>query len=88
MDNRRIAGIITAVIAIVGFIVMLNSGMDTPIVIWPLEAYLGVAFTIGWLTSVPTVLAYLLSALVFILIAIVFYKFGSWLYGLVSKSSK
>ena len=83
MDNRKIAGITTAIIAIAGLITMLNIGMDTPILSWPLEAYLGVAFTIGWLTSVPTALAYVLGALVFMLIAFVFYKLGSWVYGLV-----
>ena len=84
MENRKIAGIITAVIAIAALITMLNFGMDTPIISWPLEAYLGVAFTIGWLTNVPTVLAYVLGALVFILIALSFYKLGSWVYGLVT----
>ena len=85
MDNRKIAGITTAIIAIAGLITMLNIGMDTPILSWPLEAYLGVAFTIGWLTSVPTALAYVLGALVFMLIAFVFYKLGSWVYGLATR---
>ena len=84
MDNRKIAGIITAVIAVIALVTMLNMGMDTPIISWPLEAYLGVAFTIGWLTSMPTALAYVLGALVFVLIAFVFYKLGSWVYGLVT----
>ena len=83
MDNRKISGIITAVIAVIALVTMLNIGMDTSIISWPLEAYLGVAFTIGWLTSMPTALAYVLGALVFVLIAFVFYKLGSWVYGLV-----
>ena len=85
MDNRKIAGSITAAIAIAGLITMLNRGMGTPIISWPLEAYLGIAFTIGWLTGVPAILAYVLGALIFILIAVVFYKLGSWVYRLVTR---
>ncbi len=84
MNNRKIAGIVTAVIGVFAIIAFFNTGMDTPILSWPLEAYLGVAFTIGWLTSVPTFLAYLIAALLFILIAMAFYKLGSWVYGLVA----
>lgn len=83
MNNRKVAGIITAVIAIAGLITMLNRGMNTPVLSWPLEAYLGISFTIGWLTSVPTALAYVLGALVFVLIACIFYRLGGWIYGLV-----
>lgn len=88
MNNQKIAGAITA-ITVVGFLItMLNRGMNTPTISWPLEAYLGVAFSIGWLTGVPAILAYLLAALVFMLIAAVFYKLGSWIYGLVSGQPK
>ena len=83
MNNRKIAGIITAVIGLCAIIAFFNSGMDTPIFIWPLEAYLGVAFTIGWLTNLHSTLAYLIAALLFILIAVALYKLGSWVYGLL-----
>lgn len=85
MNNQKIAGSITAII-IVGFLItLLNRGMNTPIISWPLEAYLGVAFSIGWLTGVPAILAYLFAALVFMLIALIFYKLGSWVYRLATK---
>lgn len=84
MNNRKIAGIVTAVLGLSAIIAFFNNGMDTPILTWPLEAYLGVAFTLGWLTSMPTFLAYLLAALIFILLAIGLYKLGSWVYGLVA----
>ena len=83
MNNRKIAGIITAVIGLCAIIAFFNSGMDTPIFIWPLEAYLGVAFTIGWLTNIHSTLSYLIAALLFILIAVGLYKLGSWVYGLL-----
>lgn len=83
MNNRKLAGIITAVIGLWATIVFFNAGMDTSIFSWPLEAYLGVAFSIGWLTGIPNFLAYLLAALLFILIAVVCYKLGSWVYGLI-----
>ena len=87
MSNRKIAGIVTAVLGLSAIIAFFNNGMDTPILTWPWEAYLGVAFTLGWLTSMPTFLAYLLAALIFILLAIGFYKLGIWVYGLVAGRS-
>ena len=84
MTNRKIAGIITAVLGLCALIAFFNFGMDTPILSWPLEAYLGVAFTIGWLTSMPTFLAYSIAALIFVLIAFALYNLGSWVYGLIA----
>ena len=84
MTNRKIAGIITAIIGLCAIIAFFNDGMNTPLLSWPLEAYLGVAFAIGWSTGIPNFLAYLLAALLFILVAVGFYKLGSWVYGLVA----
>ena len=84
MTNRKIAGIITAIIGLCAIIAFFNDGMNTPLLSWPWEAYLGVAFTIGWLTNLPTFLAYLIAALLFILVAVGFYKLGSWVYGLIA----
>ena len=83
MTNRKIAGLVTVVIGLCAIIAFFNAGMGTSVLSWPLEAYLGVTFTIGWLTSIPTLLAYLISALIFILIAVALYKLGSWVFGLV-----
>lgn len=87
MNNRKTAGIITAVVSMCALITVFNVGMSTPLISWPLEAYLGVAFTIGWLTHVPVWLAYLLSALVFVLIATACYKIGSKVYGWIAGHS-
>ena len=87
MTHRKIAGIVTAVLGLCAIIAFFNAGMDTPLLSWPLTAYLGVAFSIGWLTSIPTFLAYLIAALIFVLIAVALYKIGSWLHGLVFKLS-
>ena len=84
MTHRKIAGIVTAVLGLCAIIAFFNAGMDTPLLSWPLTAYLGVAFSIGWLTSIPTFLAYLIAALIFVLIALALYKLGSWVYGLVA----
>jgi len=85
MNNRVRAGIVMALIGIIGFMIIFNSGSPTSIVNWPVETYLGLAFTIGWLSGVPNWLAYVLAALVIILIIAGFYKVGSWLYGLMAK---
>ncbi|MFZ3143827.1 hypothetical protein [Psychrobacter glacincola] len=84
MTHHKIAGIVTAALGLCAIIAFFNAGMDTPLLSWPLTAYLGVAFTIGWSTGIPNFLAYLLAALLFILVAVGFYKLGSWFYGLVA----
>ena len=85
MTNHKIAGLVTAVIGLCAIIAFFNAGIGTSVLSWPLEAYLGVTFTIGWLTSMPTLLAYLIAALIFILIAAALYNLGSWVYGLVAR---
>ena len=84
MNNRKRAGIITAVLGLVAFMAMFNAGSPTPMVNWPVETYMGLAFTIGWLSSMPNWLAYVLAAVVLILMLVGFYKIGSWVYGLVA----
>ncbi len=84
MTNRKIAGIITAVIGLSAIITFFNAGMSVPVINWPLEAYLGVAFTIVFMTGVPVWLACVIAALIFILIAVALYNLGSWVYGLIA----
>lgn len=83
MNNRKRAGLIIAVLGIVAFMTLFNAGSPTAIIHWPVETYMGLAFTIGWLSSVPNWLAYVLAAVVLILIIVGFYKIGSWVYGLI-----
>lgn len=85
MNINKWIGVITAVIGIGMLIGMLNSGMPTPVLKQPIEAYLGIAFSIGWLTGVPAWLAYVLAALVVVLLATVLYKLGSWVSRLLFK---
>ena len=84
MNNRKRAGIATAALGIVAFMAFLNSGSPTSIVNWPVETYMGLAFTIGWLSNMPIWLAYVLAAIVLILIIVGLYKVGGWVYGLVA----
>lgn len=88
MNNRKIAGIITAVIGLSAVMAFFNAGMSVPIISWPLEAYLGVAFTIVFMAGLPVWLACIIAALIFGLIAFVFYKLGSWVYGLIVRLIK
>ncbi|MBO1531265.1 hypothetical protein J3492_08565 [Psychrobacter sp. F1192] len=83
MNNHKRAGVITAIIGIVIFMALFNAGSPTPIVNWPVETYMGMAFTIGWLSPLPNWLAYVLAALVLVLMIIGFYKIGSWAYSLI-----
>ena len=84
MNTRQGVGVVTATLAIVAFMTLLNSGSPTPMVNWPVETYMGLTFTIGWLSGVPNWLAYMLAAVVPILIVVGFYKIGSWIYGLIA----
>ena len=83
MNNQKRAGIITALIGLVALIVLLNASTSAPIINWPMEAYLGTVFTIGWMTGVPDFLAFILAIVVFVVVIGVCYKLGSWLYDLV-----
>lgn len=87
MNNQKRAGIITALIGLVALIVLLNASTSAPIINWPMEAYLGTVFTIGWMTGVPDFLAYILAIVVFVVVIGVCYKLGSWLYDLVVERS-
>ncbi|MGI9340363.1 MAG: hypothetical protein ACR2PP_06970 [Psychrobacter sp.] len=83
MNNQKRAGIITALIGLGALIILLNASTSAPIINWPMEAYLGTVFTIGWMTGVPDFLAYILAIVVFVVVIGVCYKLGSWLYDLV-----
>ena len=83
MNNQKRAGIITALIGLVALIILLNASTSAPIINWPMEAYLGTVFTIGWMTGVPDFLAFILAIVVFVVVIGVCYKLGSWLYDLV-----
>ncbi|WP_413191168.1 hypothetical protein [Psychrobacter sp. AT9] len=85
MNNRKRTGIITAVLGIVAFMALFNAGSPTAIIDWPVETYMSLVFTIGWLSSVPNWLAYVLAAVVLILIIVGFYKIGGWVHGLIVR---
>ena len=84
MNTRQGVGVVTATLVIVAFMTFLNSGSPTSMMYWPVETYMGLTFTIGWLSGVPNWLAYVLAAVVLILIVVGFYKMGSWIYGLIA----
>ena len=87
MNTRQGVGVVTATLVIVAFMTFLNSGSPTSMMYWPVETYMGLTFTIGWLSGVTNWLAYVLAAVVLILIVVGFYKIGSWVYGLVAGKS-
>lgn len=85
MSTDKIVGILTAALALVGLMTMLNSGTSTPIAAWPFETFQGIAFSIGWLSGVPAVLAYLLAIIVIALVAFIGYKVGQLVWRLLIK---
>lgn len=85
MNNQQRIGIITALIGLVALIALLNASTSAPIINWPMEAYLGTVFTIGWLTSAPDWLSYLLAIVVFVVVIGVCYKLGTGLYKIMAR---
>lgn len=85
MNNQKRAGIITALIGLVALIILLNASTSAPIINWPMEAYLGTVFTIGWMTGVPDFLAYILAIVVFVVVIGVCYQLGKWLYRMITE---
>ena len=83
MNNRQRVGIITALIGLVALIALLNVSTSASIINWPMEAYLGTVFTIGWLTGMPKFLAYILAIVVFVVVIGVNYYLGRWLYNVI-----
>ena len=85
MNTDKIVGILTAVLALVGLMTMLNSGTSTSIAAWPFETFQGIAFSIVWLTSMPVWLAYLLAVGVIALVAYIGYKVGQLLWRILRR---
>ncbi len=85
MNTHKRVGIITALVGLVALIALLNVSTSASIINWPMEAYLGTVFTIGWLTGVPNFLAYILAIVVFIVVIGVGYKLGSEFYRVLTR---
>lgn len=83
MKNRIFAGIAMAIIGLCTVMAFFNASMDTTLLSLPLEMYLGVAFTLVFMTGIPVWLACIIAALLFGLLIFGFYQLGSWVYGLV-----
>lgn len=78
MTTDKTVGILTTVLALVGLMIMLNSGTSTPIAAWPFETLQSIAFSIGWLSGVPAWLAYVLAIVIIALVVFISYKVGQW----------
>ena len=87
MSTARLFGIVAAILGLIGLVALFTAGIPTPLFERPFEAFQGLAFTFGWMTGAPAWLAYLLSTLVFAIIAWVCYKLGSAIGRLLSRSA-
>ncbi|WP_131667924.1 hypothetical protein [Psychrobacter pygoscelis] len=85
MSSARVFAITTAILGLIGLVALFTAGTPTPLLGRPFEAFQGLAFTAGWLTGVPAWLAYLLSALVFAIVAWICYKLGSAIGRMLSR---
>ena len=78
MSTDKIIGLLTAALALIVLMVMLNSGTSTPMMAWPFETFQSIAFSIGWLSGVPAWLAYVLAIVIIALVVFISYKVGQW----------
>lgn len=85
MKTQKLVGVITAAAAIFALVAVLNSGNNTPLMRWPIEAYRNLVFAIGWLSPFPDALVFLIAVLVIVVTALAFYKLGSWVFGLLAR---
>ena len=76
MNKARAVGILTSLLALVGLIYVLASDSQTPVIQWPYEAFQGLVFTLGWGFGVPANMSYLVSAVLVIVVLVVFYLIG------------
>lgn len=80
MKAENISGMIGALLIIFAVSALVNVGMPTPILQWPIVAFVGIAFTFAWLTGAPSVLAYLITSLLVLLIGAAGYFIGRGLW--------
>lgn len=85
MKAEKLAGIFVALLLIIALSAVLNAGTSTPIWQWPIETFAGIAFTFGWLTRAPLWLAYLFASVVVIIIGLVGYFIGRWLWRITHR---
>ncbi|PNK60946.1 hypothetical protein [Psychrobacter sp. FDAARGOS_221] len=82
---QKLIGIVFAFIGLALTMALFNSGNNTPVAQWPSEGFQNLVFSIGWLSPFPDFVVYLIAILLLLLVAVVFYKIGSKLYGAISR---
>lgn len=70
MNRAAAFGILTSLLGMGGLVRLLSVGSHLPVIQWPYEAFLGLAFFFAWSLGLPDGLAYFASAVIFIFVAI------------------
>lgn len=86
MKSAHLFALICAVLILLGVSGLLNAGSPVGIIDWPSEAFLGIAFTFGWLTGAPAWLAYLFAIFTVAIVAIIGYLLGLRLWRVLAKN--
>ncbi|MGD8111597.1 hypothetical protein ACQEXU_14295 [Vibrio sp. TRT 21S02] len=77
MNKSRVLGVLVALTSVVGLIFLLSAGSPLPVIQWPTEALNGLAFSFAWGFGLSKYLAYSVSVLFFIVIAVAGYFVGT-----------
>lgn len=85
MYKQKLAGSLCALVGLFVLLAVFNSGNQTPLAQWPVEGFQNLAFSIGWLSPFPDSVVYIITVLIMLLVAALFYLFGSWLFTKLAK---
>lgn len=85
MNKQKLVGSLSALVGLFILLAIVNSGNHTPLAQWPVEGFQNLAFSIGWLTPFADSVVYVITLLIILLVAVLFYKLGSWLFAKLSK---
>ncbi|SUD92311.1 hypothetical protein [Psychrobacter phenylpyruvicus] len=79
MNKKTLVGSLCAIVAVFLLLAVFNSGNQTSLAKWPVEGFQNLAFSIGWLSPFPDSVVYVITVLIILLVAALFYRFGTWL---------
>lgn len=85
MNKQKLAGSLCAIVAVFLLLAVFNSGNQTPLAKWPVEGFQNLAFSIGWLSPFSDSVVYVITVLIMLLVAALFYRFGTWLFAKLLK---
>ncbi|MBR9869685.1 MAG: hypothetical protein GYB26_00930 [Gammaproteobacteria bacterium] len=83
MRRSMFFGIFSSILGLIGLIRLFTASSDLPVYQWPIEAFQGLVFTLGWAVGVPESLACPVAALSVLVVLAVLFVAGKKVSGLL-----